>query len=194
MKTIRKQQAKITKLKDSLKLVKHEKDTLAKELEKVKSKLKEANEDLIKFKGFEHKLNQVKYENSSLTTEVKKLRTSIKETDLKFTQGDDKLVKLLKMSKSQGDKAGLGYDVYNSNGPSTSVVVVKGESSSSSAQSSKSNIICHYCGLRGHLKFGCKLSKNLKSSPFNKLDKGKSILIEGKTYKPQERLQNVQTS
>lgn len=39
---------------------------------------------------------------------------------------------------------------------------------------------------RGHLKFECKLSKKLKSTPSKKSDKGKSIVSKGKTYKIKE--------
>lgn len=95
---------------------------------------------------------------------------------MKFTQGDEKLVKLLKLGKSQGDRAGLGYDRYNSHGHSSSTIFVKGKSSTSGAQSSKSNVVCQSYGIRGHLKFQCKLSKNFKSIPFNNLYKGKSNL------------------
>lgn len=51
------QQAKNSKLKNKLDLVKNEKNSLANELDKVKLELKIDNEDLIKFKEIEKNLN-----------------------------------------------------------------------------------------------------------------------------------------
>lgn len=75
---------------------------------------------------------------------------------LRFTNGDQKLEKLLTMCRPSEDKSGLGFDKYNNNGNSHATVFVKGESSNSEDQPTASKIVCHYCGEQGHMKFECK--------------------------------------
>ena len=61
------------------------------------------------------------------------------------------------MGKYHRDKTGLGYNKIDKHNPNVSTVFVKGETSSSSQNISE--ITCHSCGSKGHVKYDCKIEQ-----------------------------------
>jgi hypothetical protein len=124
-------------------------------------------------------------EKSSLLLRIQKLEEKLLETQLQLERvTDEKLTRMLSIQKSPTDKTGLGYVAPSSDAPSTSkTVFVKPtipETPPTTEDKGKDKLnddvpgtqkphsirrppICHHCGLSGHVRPQCSLSKAQKA-------------------------------
>jgi hypothetical protein len=136
-------------------------------------------------KQYIHELNILPTEKSSLLLKIKDLHEKLLETQLQLKRvTDDKLTHMLSIQKSPLDKTRLGYVASFSNIPSTSktifvkptflepaiVVLNKGKEviggdvpvSAKATQKPpiiRRPLICHHCGLSGHIQPKCSILK-----------------------------------
>jgi hypothetical protein len=132
-----------------------------------------------------HDLNSLKTEKSSLLQKIQELDEKLLETQLQLERvTDEKLTHMLSIQKSPTDKTGLGYVAPPSGTPSTSRTVfvkpavpesppllkIKGRTSLMEIFralrgpfSIKRFLICHHCGLSGHVRPQCSLLKAQKA-------------------------------
>ena len=154
---LNKQKSKNKILKDKIETLTNEKNILASELNKSNSKFHIASEEFNKIKSYEKEAETLSKINVLLRNEVTQLKWFKEKYEYSFTHGEEKFERLFKMGKYHRDKTGLGYNKIDKHNPNVSTVFVKGETSSSSQNISE--ITCHSCGSKGHVKYDCKIEQ-----------------------------------
>jgi hypothetical protein len=125
-----------------------------------------------------HDLNSLQTEKSSLLRKIQELEEKLLETQLQLERvTDEKLTHMLSIQKSPTDKTGLGYVAPPTDTPSTSRTIFvkptvpdpppiedKGYvPGTQKPPSIKRSLICHHCGLSGHVRPQCSLLKAQKA-------------------------------
>jgi len=132
-----------------------------------------------------HDLNSLQTEKSSLLRKIQELEEKLLETQLQLERvTDEKLTHMLSIQKSPTNKTGLGYVAPAFDSPSTSktvfvkptvpellpVVEEKGKekifgdvSGTQKPPIIRKSLICHHCGLSGHVQPQCSLLKAQKA-------------------------------
>jgi hypothetical protein len=130
-------------------------------------------------------LNNLQTEKSSLLLRIQELEEKLLETQLQLESvTDKKLTRMMLIQKSPTDKTGLGYVAPSSDAPSTSKTVFvkpavpeppptaedKGKDKinddvpgTQKPHSIRRSLICHHCGLSGHVRPQCSLLKAQKA-------------------------------
>ena len=155
---LNKQKSKNEILKDKIETLTNERNILAIELNKINSKFQIANEKFNKIKSYEKEAETLNKINSHLRDEVTQLKWFKEKYAYSFTHGQENFERLFKMRKFHRDKTRLGHNKIYRHNPNGSTVFVKGETSSNSQNISE--ITCHSCGSKGHVKYECKMKKN----------------------------------
>jgi hypothetical protein len=131
-----------------------------------------------------HDLNNLQTKKSSLLLRIQELEEKLLETQLQFERVvNEKLTRMLSIQKSPTDKTGLGYVAPSTDTPSTSNTVFvkptvpeplptaedKGKDKinddvpgTQKPHSIRRSLICHHCGLSGHVWPQCSHLKAQK--------------------------------